>query len=339
MMVIPRYRDLLTQTLAGETLPICPVFAHCHHPLADQGAETLVVATLAWQARFDLDLVKLTPASTWQLRGHGVEDAHDPGDALGRRRIVQTVVKAPDDWYRLTCLAPGNGFAARIVLAAERLRRRLPPAVPLLATLYSPISLAAKLAPPGVLARHCAEAPDAVAAGLATLTENCQRLISALTDAGVDGIFLAVQSAQGSLVTGDDYARFGLSGDLACLTAAAALPFNVLHLHGDKVHHQLFCNAPAALIHYALSPGNAPPPDLQKQRGLSTGPDPNGVIRHGTARQCADDVRQILDRFAGPGFVLAPGCSLPLAVPAENLDAMIAMARTPHQRYPSGKDH
>lgn len=332
MMMAPRYRDLLTQTLAGETAPICPVFAHCHHPFADQDAETLAAATLAWQKRFDLDMVKLTPASTWQLRDHGVEDAHDPDDALGRRRIVRTVVKDPDDWHRLTCLAPGNGFAARIVLAADRLRRRLSPAVPLLATLYSPISLAAKLAPPGVLARHCAEAPDAVAAGLASLTENCRRLVAALADAGVDGIYLAVQSAQASLFTSDDYARLGLSGDLDCLRAASALPFNVLHLHGDKVHHQLFGNAPAALIHYAMSPGNALPPDLQKQRGLSTGPDPNGVIRHGTARQCADDVRQILDRFAGPGFVLAPGCSLPLAVPASNLDAMIAMARTLYHR-------
>ncbi|KPF85123.1 hypothetical protein IP70_13060 [alpha proteobacterium AAP38] len=334
MMVVPRYRDLLTQTLAGETAPICPVFAHCHHPIADQDAEALAAATLAWQARFDLDLVKLTPASTWQLRDYGVEDAHDPSDALGRRRIVRTVVKDPDDWYRLAPLAPGDGFTARIVQAGDRLRRRLPPTIPLLATLYSPVSLAAKLAPPGTLARHRTEAPEAVAAGLTTLTDNCRRLVSALTDVGVDGIFLAVQSAQASLVTSDDYARLGLSGDLACLVAASALPFNVLHLHGDKVHHHLFRDAPAALIHYNMSPGNPLPTDFQPQPGLSTGPDPDGVITHGTVRQCVDEVRRILDRFAGPGFVLAPGCSLPLAVSVENLDAMIALARTPHQQYP-----
>lgn len=329
MMGLPRYRDLLALTLAGGAAPICPVFAHCHHPIADQDAEALAAATLAWQARFDLDLVKLTPASTWQLRDHGVEDAHDPDDPLGRRRITKNVVSVPDDWHRLVRLAPGDGFAARIVQAADRLRRRLPPAVPLLATIYSPASLAAKLAPPGVMARHRADAPDALAAGLATLTENCRRLVTALADAGVDGIFLAVQTARAPLVEGDDYARLGLAGDLACLAAAASLPLNVLHLHGDKVHHRLFRDAPAALLHYNLSPGNLLPADLDHRGGLSTGPDPDGVITHGTAEQCADAVRRLLAQLAGPGFVLAPGCSLPLAVPAGNLDAMVATARTP----------
>jgi uroporphyrinogen decarboxylase len=325
----PRYGDLLTQVLAGASAPVCPVFAHMHHPAADQDAEALADASLRWQARFDLDLVKLTPASTWQLRDYGVEDAPDPADTLGRRRITRTVVATPDDWGRLPLLDPQGGFAGRIVLAAARIRQRLPAAVPLLATLYSPASVAAKLAPVGMITRHCADAPEALAMGLTILTENCRRMIAALADAGVNGIFLAVQTARAPLFTAQTYASQFLPGDLACLDAAKPLPFTILHLHGDSVHFGLFESARPALLHYDSTPGNPAPHTLLPSTGVSTGPRPDGVICHGSAAQCAREVEGLLDQLKGPGFVLAPGCSLPLAVPPANLDALVAAARTP----------
>lgn len=336
MTALPHHGELLGLVLAGEPLPICPVFAHLHHPGADQDAAMLADATLAWQARFNLDLVKLTPASTWQLRDYGVEDAPDPADALGRRRITRTIVKHPSDWCRLPLLTPGSGFAARIVAATRLIRRRLHAGTPLLTTLYGPASLAAKLAPPGMFDRHRRDDPDAVAQGLAILTENCRRLVTALADAGADGIFLAVQTARAPLFTADDYAGLCLSGDLACLAAAAGLPFNILHLHGDGIHHDLFAAARPALLHYDPSPGNPTPEDLLAHRGsLSTGPRPDGPITHGTAAQCVSEVDGLLARLKGPGFVLAPGCSLPLSVPPANLDALVRAARTPRVSRPT----
>jgi uroporphyrinogen decarboxylase len=50
---------LLTAVLAGAPAPVCPVFAHQHHPAADQDGERLAEATVAWQARFDFDLADL----------------------------------------------------------------------------------------------------------------------------------------------------------------------------------------------------------------------------------------------------------------------------------------
>ncbi|MFV3075885.1 uroporphyrinogen decarboxylase family protein [Niveispirillum fermenti] len=335
MTILPRHGELLGLVLAGTPAPICPVFAHHHHPAADQDAGMLADATLAWQARFDLDLVKLTPASTWQLRDYGVEDAPDPADALGRRRITRTIVETMSDWGRLPLLNPGGGFAARIVAATRLIRRRLPAGIPLLTTLYGPASLAVKLAPPGMFDRHRHADPNAVAQGLAILTENCRRLVTALADAGADGIFLAVQTARKPLFTADDYASLCLSGDLACLAAASALPFNILHLHGDGIHHELFATARQALLHYDPSPGNPAPESLLASRGsLSTGPRPDGAITHGTAARCTDEVAGLLARLKGPGFVLAPGCSLPLSVPAANLDMLVQMARTPRHDRP-----
>ncbi len=279
----PRYRELLMAVLAGTPMPVCPVFAHQHHPAADQDGERLAEATLAWQARFDADLVKLTPASTWQIRDYGIDDAPDPGDALGRRRITRRVVARPDDWLRLPRLDPGRGFTDEILRAAA-LVRRASPGAPVLATVYSPASQAAKIAGIERFTEHARESRDAVAVGLRTITDNTTRLIAALADAGIDGVFLAVQNAQAGVFQAEVYADIGLPGDLACLDAASALPCTVLHLHGDGVHDALFRAARAPILHLEASPGNPSPERLLLEGGgLASGPSAQGRISTGSS--------------------------------------------------------
>jgi uroporphyrinogen decarboxylase len=322
----PRYRELLTAVLAGEPMPVCPVFAHRHHPSADQDGERLAEVTLAWQARFDFDLVKLTPASTWQIVDYGVEDAPDPDDALGRRRITRRVVTVAEDWHRLPRLDPGRGFVTEILRAAGLIRRALP-GVPVVATVYGPAAQAAKLAETDLLAVHVREAPEAVAAGLRTITANTVRVIRALADTGIDGVFLAVQNARAGAFTADAYAGFGLPGDIACLEAALGLPLNILHLHGDGVHHGLFRDRLPALLHLEASPGNPAPEALLAGGGVATGPSPWGVLSSGSAVEAFAETEALLMRLKGPRFVLAPGCTLPVYTSSANIDALVAAAR------------
>lgn len=323
----PRYRELLMAVLSGTPTPVCPVFAYQHHPSADQDGDRLAEATLAWQSRFDADLVKITPASTWQIRDYGIEDADDPDDPLGRRRITQRVVTCPDDWRRLPRLAPHVGFTGRMLRAAALVKRGSP-AAPVLATVYSPASQAAKLAGDELFAEHLLRRPDDVAAGLRTITDNTTRLIAALADTGVDGVFLAAQNARSERFPASLYAQALLSGDLACLDAAGALACNILHLHGDGVHHGLFQGVGSFLLHLEASSGN-PSIDALLRDGatVASGPSPGGAISAGSRDAVVTEVHAMLRRFKGPRFVLAPGCTLPLSTPAANIDALFDAAR------------
>lgn len=330
----PRYRELLMSVLTGTPAPTCPVFAHQHHPAADQDGDRLAEATLAWQSRFDADLVKITPASTWQIRDYGIEDADDPADPLGRRRITRRVVTCPDDWRRLPRLAPHGGFTGRILRAAALVKRGSP-AAPVLATVYSPASQAAKLAGDALFAEHVHRRRDAVSIGMRTITDNTTRLIAALADIGVDGVFLAAQNARRDLFSVQLYAEALLSGDLACLDAAGALACNILHLHGDGVLHGLFQDAGAFLLHLEASSGN---PSIEALLGdgaaVASGPSPGGVISAGSGDAAMTEIHAMLRRYKGPRFVLAPGCTLPLSTPAANIDALIDAARTPRPDRP-----
>lgn len=325
-----RYRDLLSAALAGDILPMTPVSAWRHHPILDQESDTLAAATLAYQARFDVDWVKITPASTWQSRDHGLMDRW-ANDRIGRREITATVIKTAEDWPRLRYLPPWDDFSGRMLRAVRTVRQALDPAIPVLATVFNPLFQAIQLAGLDVVRQHAQAHRPALEQGLAILRANTLAVIEQLLELRIDGVFFASQHAGRGLLAPHAYANLALSDDHACLDAAAPLPFNFLHLHGPEIDWALFRDLDSALIHYDAAERNPAPLALATQLagGLATGPHPQGAILHGTTDILMADVLALRRAMQGQRFLLAPGCALPLAVPEHQVDALIQAARAP----------
>ncbi len=313
-----RYRYLLDCVKHGVPSPVCPVSMWKHHPVCDQQGDTLAEATVAFQNKFDFDFVKISPASTYQLR-----------DPLGRRGATRPVVTSPDDWRRLPRLDPGRGFAAKIVQGAAQIRRTLPPHVPIVMTVFNPLFQAVMLADFMTLRSHIEQDPDAVSAGLEIIAANTLRLIERFCDVGVDGIFLAVQHAQAAQFSAPDYRRHALAQDLACLETAAALPFNMVHLHGSAVHLDLFGAHGSTIVHYDAAESNPDPVELlgSSRYTVSTGPSGPCFMPGQSLRTLLDQVDALLDRCKGPGFILGAGCTLPRAAADDWIESIVARAR------------
>ncbi|MBK5963388.1 hypothetical protein CCR95_04600 [Thiocystis minor] len=324
-----RYRDLLSAVLVGESVATVPVSAWRHYPILDQDADTLTEVTLAHQARFDCDFVKLMPASTWQSRDHGLNDRW-AGDAIGRREVTTTVIQTPDDWQRLRRLDPWNGFSGHILRAARQVRRTLAPEIPVLTTVFNPLFQAVQLAGLARVREHAQHHPGALAQGLATLLANTLAAIEQLADLRLDGIFLVTQHAGRAMLAPEPYVSLALDSDRACLTAAP-LPFNLLHLHGSDLCWELFLDLDSVVIHYDAVAGNPDPVRLSKRLagGLATGPHPQGAMLNGSPAELMAEVTGLRRRMRGRPFMLAPGCALPLAVPDHQVDALIQAARAP----------
>jgi amino acid adenylation domain-containing protein len=315
--------------LAGRFPAALPVATWRHHPLHDQNAARLVEATLADQALFGCDLVKLTPASTWQLVDHGLADAWQ-GDPIGRRRILRPVIQQPDDWDRLRPCPAGAGFRAEILAAAAALRRRLPAAIPVVATVFNPLFVAIGLAGLERFQAHRREAPERVAVGLRALQDDGLQLLEALADTGVDGIFLAVQHANAALGPAELYAGLALEADRALLAAMQrCFRLSLLHLHGAGVHVGLFQPLPFSFLHYDMAePGNPAPEVIERPPGcgVATGPPP-ALFAAGDPAALTRWVRDLARRMADRPFLLAPGCAVPLAAPESMHLALVAAAR------------
>ena len=324
-----RYRALVDSVMHGDEVDRCPVLFWKHHPIADQSAEGLSAATIDFQECFDLDIVKISPAATYQLPDYGLLDSWQ-GDPIGRRRIDRTVVQHPEDWRKLPRLDSRKGFASRFVTCADQVRRHFPAQVPVIITVFNPLFQAVTLAGVERLQTHMLQCPDAVEEGLDRLLENTLDLIGSLRAHRVDGIFLASQHALQHVFSADCYARFGLPGDRACLQAASGLPLNMLHIHGSPIHGSLFEDIEGVTLHYDATPINPAPRHFwARGRAISTGPSPDLLGCNPPVAQVRAECDRILAGRDGARLILSPGCSVPLAVEADRLDAIIASARAP----------
>ena len=320
-----RYRPLLERRLAGDACPTAPVLFWKHHPVADQDGAALCRATLDFQDRFDCDVVKISPAATYQLPDYGLRDAW-LGDSNGRRAVTATVVHAPEDWLRLPRLDPGRGFIARFGECLAMVRREVPPEVPVIITVFDPMIQAVFLAGREAIDAHLRDAPDAVAAGLNRITENTVELINHLRGAGADGIFLACQYA-----TRDDlplhlFERHAMPTIRDCLDVMAGAPVNMVHVHGAGIHDEPFARLDGVTIHYDMWADNpAPTRFLDAGCAVATGPSPALLASDAPDEEVAAACAVVLD--TGGRTILSPGCSVPLAVDAQRLQRISTAAR------------
>lgn len=318
---MPSHKERILAALRGELLDRPPIALWRHFPVDDQSPERLAAATLHWQQTFDWDLVKITPASSFCLRDWGVQDVWE-GHPEGTRRYTYAPIQKPADWERLQPLTPdAPGLAAQLD-CIRQLRQALGPEVPLVQTVFSPLAQAKNLVGRADLARHIRLHPEALSAGLTVIAQTTRQFITAALEAGADGVFYAVQHAQASLLTHEEFARFGRAFDLQVLQAAEGW-LNLAHIHGNDIYFDLVADYPVQVLNWH---------DRENIPTLGAGQQQSGkVVCGGLRRETvslgtpdairaeAEDARQ---QTGGKHFILGTGCVVDVVAPYGNLRAV-----------------
>ncbi len=318
-------RERVEASVAGGRPDRVPVSFWRHFASIDDDAGQLADATIAFQRAHDLDLVKLMPSGMYGTEDFGAV-AGDPDPVIGAKRLIEGPIGSARDWMRLQVAPPEQGARGRELRCLRLVREALGPDVPIVQTVFSPLTTAAKLAGRDRLVAMLRQAPDAVREGLEAITRTEVAFVRACMEAGADGIFFATQLAGTDGPGTEPYRAFGVPYDLRVLEALAGWShLSVLHLHGEAVPFGLFAEYPLPLFNWH---DRRTPPDLEEGCRLRSwgaaagGLDERGVLLEGTPDQAAQDVLAVLGRTRGWRHLLAPGCVLPLQVPPENLDAV-----------------
>lgn len=206
-----------------------------HHPIADQRAETLAKKTLEFQKKINCDFIKFSPSGTWQAVCYGVTDAWN-GDSLGRRVIVKTIINSPSDWLLLPDFSKNQpAMLKEIIKACALVYKETPNNIPILATVFCPISQAIQLAGLSIFLQHTKTHPKEVLAGLEQITQNTMFIINKLVKSGANGVFFVTQHMENTMLTPEIYKAFGEFFDTLCLNACQNLLFNIFHIHGKDI--------------------------------------------------------------------------------------------------------
>jgi uroporphyrinogen decarboxylase len=141
-----------------------------HFPGDDQRPDDLAAATLAFQLRWDWDFVKVSPASSFCVRDWGVEDRW-LGNNEGTREYTRRVIARPEDWRTLPVLDVQSGSLGGQLRCLERIKAEVSRDTPVIQTVFNPLSQAKYLAGDERLFVHMRRYPEALKAGLETLTQ------------------------------------------------------------------------------------------------------------------------------------------------------------------------
>lgn len=316
------HKERIQAALRGEALDRPPVALWRHFPRHDAQAEGLAQQVIAFQRAYDFDLVKVTPAAGYPAEAWGAE-LYYLDNANGTRGYRSRPVGAVEDWTRLPELEVTRGVLARELEALRLIRAGVGPDVPVLQTVFSPLTIAKNLSDP-LWRRHLREAPEALHAGLSTITRTMKAFARACLEAGADGIFFATQLATRRELSEADYRTFGTRYDLEILEAIRPqAELVLLHAHGEEPWFELLSAYPADVLNWH---DRRTLPSLAEGHKRFSGAVLGGLNEYttlvqGTPEQVRAEAREAIRQTGGRRFILGAGCVTLLTTPPANLRA------------------
>jgi uroporphyrinogen decarboxylase len=319
-------RERMAAAIAGKPVDRVPLGFWRHVPDVDHTAKGLAEAMLAFHRRWDLDLIKIMSSGVYCVEDWGCTVAYQ-GSPNGAKTCTAHVVKSTADWGRIGPLDPGAGALGRELEALRLIVQGRGDDAPALHTMFSPLTIARKLAGDRLDA-DLAAAPAAVEAALEVIAATVLRYAAAALEAGADGFFFATQHASRDTISEREFQRYELPYMRRILERLAAGPgLTMLHLHGKDIFFDACAPLPASILNWhdrltgpLLAEG--------KHRGaVAAGLGEAGTLRRGPVAAIRAEATDALTQTGGRGHVLTTGCVLPLDVPDAHLQAVVDTVR------------
>lgn len=314
------HRERVRAALRGDPVDRPPISLWHHFPGRDGTAELLAENTLEFQRRLDLDLIKLMPTGMYSVMDYGVQVRPDDGPS-GTTRFASGPIHGPADWGLLPEVSPQRGSLKAAVGTVRLLRAALGPDVPLVQTVFSPLTMAAKMVG-GDIGPVILGAESQLRGALDKMAEDVVAFGRACLDAGADGFFFATQHATRTALPEGVYQRFGVPYDVKILEGLRPGAWcTMIHLHGIGPLFELADLYPVDAVnwHDRESEPSLAQALSRTRRCLVGGIQRRGAVATGTADQVIQEVGDAIAQTGGQRLIVAPACVIPTAAPLENL--------------------
>lgn len=302
-----------------------------HSYIEEWSASKLANTTIDRQRRFAWDFVKFQPRASCFAEAFGSR-YRPSGNRLERPALITPAIRDIGDWPAIPQANAQDGPLAEQVESIGIVALELSPSVPVIQTVFSPLTVAGHMTGEGSIALdHFRKDPALAQTALrrisAVLIDFSRRSI----DAGAAGIFFAVSGyARGDTMTEAEYRELALLHDLEVLSSVSDLAwFNVVHLCEDNLHFGLSREFPCQAISWSINdPGN---PTLEQGVELSGraamgGVDQKTTLVEGPPEAIEEEVLAARAARGGRGILVAPGCSVPPDAPNGHLAALSSAA-------------
>jgi uroporphyrinogen decarboxylase len=305
-----------------------PVGAWGHTYREEWFPAELAAVTVDRARRFGWDFVKFQPRASCFAEAFG-SVYHPSGHRLRGPILIKAAVPDLESWssVRLVNRKALDDQVESIAMVA----RQLGPDVPVIQTVFSPITVGGYLVGKSQsrVVRELRQHPELVGPVLEEIGEALVDFSRRSVEAGAAGVFYAISGYAGRGVMSEDvYRDLVLPSDQAVLRAMPRSAwFNVLHLCGSNLSFRLARELPSHAVSWSVhNQGN---PSLVEGRDIAGravmgGLSQRSTLVYGPPPKIEAEARQAIEETGGRGLLLAPGCSVPPRVRESNLEAMVA---------------
>jgi uroporphyrinogen decarboxylase len=306
----------------GEEVDRVPISLWKHWPVDDETPEGLAAVTISWQREFDFDLVKFMPTGTYGIEDWGAETIYE-ANYRGVRTVTKFGLTALQQWPRLAQLDVTKGYLGNQIAALRLAVTELNNTVPILQTVFSPLTTALKLAGDRVftdLRLH----PEVFKEGLQTIAETTARFALESIRAGAHGMFFASQCDTYRLLSEAEYKEFGEHYDLMVFDAVRLeTEFNMIHAHGEDIMFDLMAGYSAEAINWH---DRLTWPSLREAQERFSGLVVGGVnewhtLLNGPVEAIQAEIKEAIAQTGGRRLMVGPGCVIPGHTPYMHVKA------------------
>lgn len=327
-MAVMTKRERVEAALAGMEVDHPPISLWSHFPNADQSAEALAASTVAWQETLDLDFIKLMPPGDYPCIDWGLTSEYQ-GAPGGTRETTYYPIQSVEDWQKIGHLKVDSGFNSEVIAACGLVREALGDDVPILQTIFSPLTIANKLSD-GRVIDHLRTHPEAVHAALAVIRDVTVDVTRASLAGGADGVFFASQCATSDMVTEEEYDEFGVTYDKPVLDAIreGGSRFTMIHIHGANTYFDLMAGYDGHAINWhdrLVGPSIAEVAQKYPDKAIVAGIDEHGIATM-TEAEIEAQVRDAREAVGDRHLLIGPGRVVLVATSESQLASAVRTA-------------
>ena len=312
--------ERVTRALKGEEVDRPPFSVWYHFGLQHMPGHKHAEAEIDFYRAYDLDFLKVMNDYPYPLPV-GIE-----------------ALATEEDWKRLEPVKGSDECWRDQLEALSLIREAIGKEALFIETIFSPWTTARRLTPAGRLDEAKELHPEALLAAMDAIAASLAAYATEALDRGAAGIFLSLGAATDDVMTVEEYETWARPFDLKVLEAVRGAVFNILHIHGKRIHFDSLLDYPVAAMNWSHF---ATAPSLKEGRVRSAKPVLGGIAEAATSHLSPKEVeRQVAGSVSelGPrGLIVTPGCSVPTDTPVGNLRAIkSALERTKQNRRVSG---
>ncbi|MEK4149261.1 uroporphyrinogen decarboxylase family protein [Robertmurraya sp. FSL W8-0741] len=325
-----RFEQILTGKKADR-----PIVSSWHHFLnKEQTAVDLAEATITFANKYDWDWIKINPRATYLAEAFGNKyDFEDYRWVFPRQTYA--VINQPADVWHVEAVEVATSAPLQEQLEAMRLLRKGLPEMPLIQTIFSPLTILMFLTGNSSYVNQTMYGSDepvdfkellksersGVHQALHAIAITMAQYVKELAGVGIDGLFYAVTgTAHPDLFDESTFNEFSRPYDLLVLNAMKKGK-RILHTCGAHAQPARFVDYPVEGISWDTEAEGNPGLELKINKTKVAGVD-HTIFEGGDNGLIEQQAKKALDLMHDEPFVLVPNCAVSVKAAEEALNTL-----------------